>query len=164
MATLNELLQSLREADEDIEQSLTQEQLKETIGSIKDKVDSTFEVISRLESEASRMDRLAKSFEKRKKTLSNQVKSLKEYVQYTMATDGSDELYGETHRVKLCSRKGLKVTDQVGAETTMKFPDVVKVEYSFDKMLVKEKYKADPEKYGELVEETKTQHIKFSVR
>ena len=164
MSTLNELLTKLREADDGIIE-MDIEQLEETLGSVKDKVDGIFEVISKLESEAERMKKLAKSFAVRQKSCENQVARLKNYITYSMDQDGATEIYGEIHQMKLVSRKTQKVRDLIiGPEMFIKFQEVVRRDYSFDKNLLKEKAKADPERYQDLMETSESRHLRFSVK
>jgi hypothetical protein len=140
-------------------------ELEDTLGSVKDKVDGIFEVLDKLDSESERMGRLAKSFSVRKKALDNQTKRLKQYVLYSMDMDGTTCLFGETHKIGLHSRKSMKVKDiEVDSELFMEYPEVITREYRFEKNVLKDKYKADPKKYEELMEESETKHIKFSVK
>lgn len=161
MSTLNTLLTSLREAED----GLIEIDLKEVLGSIKGKVDNTFEVLDRLESDSERMGKMAKAVQARKKSIDNQIKRLKDYVQFSMEEDGTTELLGETHKLKLYSRKGFKVKSQeVDSELFMKYPEVITREYSFQKTILKEKFKAEPEVYGDLMEPSESKHIRFTVK
>ena len=162
--TLNDLLTNLRDAEDGVI-ALSPEQLTIALGSVKDKVDSTFEVISRLESEVLRLSEIAKEFTAKKKTVENQVKRLKEYVQYSMESDGTTELLGDKHRLRLMDRKGLKVSEmEISSTLFLEFPEVIRRNYSFDKNLLKEKYKENPEKYGELVSPSTSTSLKFTVK
>ena len=164
MSTLNTLLTKLREADDGIIE-MDIEQLQETLGSVRDKVDGIFEVISKLESEAERMKKLAKSFAVRQKSCENQVARLKNYITYSMDQDGATEIYGEIHQMKLVSRKTQKVRDLIiGPEMFIKFQEVVRRDYSFDKNLLKEKAKADPDRYADLMETSESRYLRFSVK
>lgn len=159
--TLNSLLTSLREAED----GLIEIDLKEVLGSIKGKVDNTFEVLDRLESDSERMGKMAKAVQARKKSIDNQIKRLKDYVQFSMEEDGTTELLGETHKLKLYSRKGVKVKDQeIDSTLFLAFPEVITRTYAFEKNVLKEKYKADPEAYECLMEKSESKHIRFTVK
>jgi hypothetical protein len=162
--TLNDLLTNLRDAEDGVI-ALSPEQLTIALGSVKDKVDSTFEVISRLESEVLRLSEIAKEFTAKKKTVENQVKRLKEYVQYSMESDETTELLGDKHRLRIMTRKGLKVSErEISSTLFLEFPEVINRVYSFDKNLLKEKFKANPEKYAELVSPSLSTSLKFTVK
>ena len=164
MSTLNDLLTTLREAEDGII-NMDKEALQSILGNVRHKVDNIFEVMDRLESESDRMARLSKSFAIKKKSLDNQLKRLKEYVLYSMELDEATELYGEVYKLKLYNRKSMKVKDiDVDSILFMEYPEVIKREYSFEKNVLKDKYKADPEKYESLMESSQTKHVKFSVK
>lgn len=164
MATLNELLTTLRDAEDGIV-NMDMVALEDTLGSVRDKVDGIYEVLDRLESESDRMGRLAKSFAVRKKSLENQSKRLKEYIIYSMDMDESTEIYGQTHRLRLYKRESMKVKDQeIDSTLFLAFPEVITRTYAFEKNVLKEKYKADPEQYECLMEKSETRHVKFSVK
>jgi len=164
MSTLNDLLTTLREAEDGL-LDMDMSELQATLGSVRHKVDDIHEVMSRLESESERMFKLSKSFAIRKKSLDNQLKRLKEYIMYSMELDGALELYGDTHKLKLYTRSSMKVKNQeIDSSLFMDYPEVITRTYAFDKNVLKDKHKQDPEKYAFLMEKTESKHIKVSVR
>lgn len=167
--SLNSILTLLAAVDDGMIE-LSQSDMAETLGSLKDKVDGIYEVISRMKSEQDRLKSEIDNFTAKKKALENAEQRLKDYVVFAMDQDGNVKLQGNRYTLQMQSRELIKVKPFTSLSTTQYVelntlsPGVVKREYKFDTTLFKKlaaERKEVLDSYGEV---SKTTFPVFRVR
>jgi len=166
--SLNGLLTVINLVDEGMIE-LPQSILTETIGCIKDKVDSIQEVLSRMKSEQERLKAEAEYFTQRRKELENAEKRLKEYIVYCLEKGGSEKLQGNRYTLTLQNRETIKAKDtEIGSDAYIELnslkPGVVKRQYSFDSHQLKALAIENSSVKSKYCEVSKTKFPMFRVR
>jgi len=165
MTSLNTMLETLRQVEDSLVE-MTDEEVKALLGDVKGKVDSIYEVITRMLAEEIRLKEAAAALTARARNMKNSVARLKSFCVYAMKADGTSELMGKNFDVKLNKRvtptvKDLNITPDIFMELNEVKEGLVKREYSFDKKAMKDLFKASPEKIGEYIFFKEAESISF---
>lgn len=163
MSSLITLLRTLEDAENGLIDA-SNDELKETLGDIRDKVDSVYEVHSRLCSEEKRLEAHIKDLTKRKKTVKKSVKRLEDYLLYCMEEADTKLLCGKYWDIKTSQRKSEAVREfEVNQEVFEKLgPVFVNREFSINKSMIKYVAKSNPDIKDEYIETRINKSVKFS--
>jgi len=163
MSTLFELLARLEQADE---LDLSLEDHNEILTNTQQKIDAYAEVINRYESEAERYKKLADDFDRRSKIFTNEVKRIEMHLVSACKFHGVKQFKGLKHELKFVARTLLKAKEAAGPEMFKKYPtycmQTVAIEHKWDMDKLKADFKTGNEVAKELIEETKSEFVKFS--
>ena len=158
-----DLMAALYEAENELRE-MSQDDLTELLGNIRDKVDSVHDWIEKEKSEAERIKGHIQDLQRKKKAIENGVERLKLYVARVMADNDTPALFGQVWQVKIQERESIKAKNiEIDSGLYLKYKDVMKRTYSFDVMALKKAYKSNPEAFKELVDVDVTTFPKFSV-
>ena len=138
--TLAGLLAKIQEVDEGMVE-LSNADLDDVFTSIKDKVDGIREMLSRLESEEERLDKIAKQFASKKKAISNSKARLKEYCVYILEKNETPQLFGHLWDMKIRKSEAIEVAGTPSASHALRYPDLVRTKVEWDKTGIKERVK-----------------------
>ena len=155
MSSLNQMLETLRHFEDNIV-NMTPEEIKVLLGDVKGKVDNTYDIITRMQSEEVRLKEAAKELTDRARNMKNSVARLKDYCIFAMKSDGTSELQGKNFDMKLSQRttptvKDLNITPDMYLELNEIQDGLVRREYSFDKKAMKDLAKTKPELLDEYI-------------
>ena len=159
------MLETLRQVEDSLVE-MTDESVKELLGDVKGKVDSIYEVITRMQSEEVRLKEAAAKLTDRARNMKNSVARLKSFCLFAMKADGTSELMGKNFDVKLNKRvtptvKSQNITPDMYMDLNEIKDGLVKREYSFDKKAMTDLFKASPEKIGEYIHLNESESISF---
>ena len=163
MSSLITLLRTVEDAESGIIEA-SNEELKETLGDIREKVDAVHEVHSRLEAEEKRLEAHIKDLTKRKKTVKKSVKRLEDYLLYCMEEADTKLLCGKYWDIKVSQRRSEAVKEfEVNEKVFLELgPVFVKREFSINKAHIKEAAKDNPEIKDKYIESRVNRSVKFS--
>lgn len=159
------MLETLRHLEDNIS-NMTPEEIKVLLGDIKNKVDNTHEVITRMESEEIRLKESAQALSDRARTIKNTISRLKNYCVFAMKADDTTMLVGKHFDLKLNQRttptvKDLNITADMYLDLNSIKDGLVKREYSFDKRLMKELFKTSPELMNDYIFQKVSESVSF---
>ena len=158
--SLNQLLTAIEDLEEGY-LDLSREQIETLLGDVKDKVDNIHNFLGRLESDQERLAKDIKILQARKRALANTQDRLKEYVLFSMESNGALLLRGKTWQVKVQKRKTIKIRD-CQLEDTFEHSDFVNFEYKFNRERVLEAYKDGNEFAQSVCSDHESRFLRFS--
>ena len=164
--TLNDMLSKLKAAEDELIE-LTDEDIADLLGDLKDKVDAIREVMLRMEVWEETIAAEIKELTARKKALGSSQDRFKAYMLHVMNENEFKQLPGQKYELKVMSRKAYKATMAPTAAEYMQLGgDLVrkKTEFSFDHARLTAAFKEDPEEMAPYMRETSSRWLKFSVR
>lgn len=160
--SLNDLLSYLHKADEGLIE-FDPEKHKETLLEAEIKIDSYKYILNKYDLAILDAKQNIEAYQAIKKTLENKAERLKNLLLWIMKSKQLNEISGQKHSVKLCSKDVIAITAEPSAATRLHHPDLVKVKYSWDKVAFDKAFKNSDE-LKSFAELTKTDFIKFSLK
>jgi len=163
MSSLITLLRTLEDAESGIIEA-SNEELKETLGDIRDKVDAVHEVHSRLQAEEKRLADHIKELTKRKSTVKKSIERLESYMLYCLDEADTTLLCGKNWDIKVSQRRSEAVKEfEVNEKVFLELgPVFVKREFSINKAHIKEAAKDNPDIKDKYIESRLNRSVKFS--
>jgi hypothetical protein len=130
--TFDELLKTLNRADDELLQFdwADQRLLKENIEL---KVDGCKYYIDKLKTQIDLIDTYIKEYQQTKRTLQNNLQGFKDFLSFQMKNQGFDKLPGKRWRVSLSQRKSIKIKAEANSGLFLRYPDLIKREFSWRK-------------------------------
>jgi hypothetical protein len=159
-APLFKLLTAIEDLEEGL-LDLTEEQIKELIGDVRNKVDSIYEIITRLDSEEERLAKNIKTLTDRKRALANSRNRLKQYVVTSMETFEAPAIYGKVWDVKLQKRSKFNIREAT-LEDTYENNELVDMSFKFNRTKVLEAYNRGDEFAKAVVTPDQSTFIRFT--
>lgn len=163
--TFAELMSTIYEAENQLIE-ITNEELKDVFGDLKDKVDNVHAWLGKLDAEKERLAKDIKSLTDRKKAVMNAHERLKRYVGYTMSNNDTPKLYGNSWSID-CRKRDFVIVKKDCEISTMDYgiineaagDNIIKREYKIDAMKAKKAYQKDPEGPWAKFLETETKDV-----
>lgn len=149
--TFAQIMTTIYEAENNLI-NITNDELKEVFGDLKDKVDNVHAWLGKLEAEKERLAKDIKSLTDRKKAVTNAQDRLKRYIGYTMSNNETPKLYGNSWTID-CRKRDFLIVKKDCEISTMDYgiinsaagDNVIKREYKIDALKAKKAYQNDPE-------------------
>ena len=165
--TLNDMLSKLKAAEDELIE-LTDEDIAQLLGDLRDKVDAIREVMRRFEAEEAFLADEIKQLTARKKSVSGSRERFKAHMIHVMNEKEFKQLPGERFDMKIITRKVYRSIVAPTAAEYLELQDEGLVKktttYAFDHSALTRAFKADPERLGAFMEEGTSQYIKFNLR
>ncbi len=130
--TFDELLRTLNQADDELLEFdwSDQELLKERIDL---KVDGCKYYLDKLKAQIDLLDTYIKEYQQTKKTLQKNLQGFKDFLTFQMNAHSFDKLPGQKWKLSLTKRQSIKPKVEANSTVFLKYPDLVKREFSWRK-------------------------------
>jgi hypothetical protein len=166
--TLKEILELLSHVERGIV-NLDEDELKELGEKALVKIDGYKDFIERCDCEANRIVEKIKEFQATKKTIENKKKQIEKLLLIHMNSHEFKDMVGDMYAVKVVTRRQSKLVfkgswDTPDGQTFLKYPDLVKRSYTWDKTGVKNSVAACPDDWKDIATLEDTQSLRWSVR
>lgn len=165
---LNELLTKLNDAENAMQEELTDEQFEELFKSINQKIDSIYNVMTIMDAESDRLKAIEKNFYDQRKKVERNKERLEKWLVYSMKANNMPFILGEKFQVKLVEKdkfteEEFEITPMLAMKFNAEFPGLVKIAYSLRKKQLEEAYNSNENYkiYGKYVH---TVSPKFTLR
>lgn len=148
--TLNELLALLTEADNAF-LTLSLDEHADLIEAGRVKVDNYKYLIDKMKSQEELLDKWMEEYAAAKRTVFNNRRRLTEHLLYVLRSHGFDKFTGNRFVVKIQkSKPAVQMTVEPNDLLKLRYPDIIRTKYEWDKVKVYELLKSGDEKLCEL--------------
>lgn len=161
--TLWGLLSALKAVDDEMIEINLDEQI-DLIENGKVKVDSYKYVLDKLEVQSIYLKKREEEVEKARKAIEANIKRIKEHLIKSLRENGFDKFTGNEYVVKLQrAAPAVEIKAEPTAALKIRYPDLIRTKYEWDKTAVKDRLKEGDPAVAELAGVRETFYAKFSL-